>query len=301
MLLVSCCNLPRPGATSLFDVGVVDGSVRPVPMTCASGDVASGVGLIRRGDEIWHVHLDSTMSAHLARFRADTLEMVGDHELPGVRDAHSLCATPDGMAVVSTGTDEVVGFAWDGRRLTPTGPLWAASEAGVDTHHLNSVGWWRGALVCSGFGPKADQTWASASEGYVVDVSTGRRLVEGLYHPHSVTELDGRLAVCDSSTGRALLLPAPGAEDVMHAADGSVLGHVDAYVRGLAVDSSGTMYLGTSMGRRRSKSTGVVLNPADEGTPLGAAGVWRLADGALTQLCSLEAVASEVYDLLWLA
>src|SRR5262249_25645729 len=128
--------------------------------------------------------------------------LVFDRTCSSIEDIHSLCALPDFLVAVSSGTDEIVRLPLRAGELGPEEVIWRIStDAGrSDNHHLNSICSWRGGLVVSGFGPKPDGTWRSAREGFLQNIDTGERLVTAVRHPHSATPVGDTLSYCESAT-----------------------------------------------------------------------------------------------------
>jgi hypothetical protein len=138
--------------------------------------------------------------------------------------------------------------------------IWRASHEGRDTHHINSLALIGGRLCLTAFGPKRGALWSTAVDGYVFDVERQDVLATGLEHPHSLHEAGSDVYVAESRRARVLCLT------------NGVTYDIGGYARGLCVDS-GTMIVGVSTARSRSKSTGVVENPADPGEVVGQAGL----------------------------
>jgi hypothetical protein len=280
-LLVSLCNVGPPRRSALLmverdQVAVVDLG-RPAP------DVTTGVGLSRQGDRV--LHLYRTDVTRLTVLDAATLEVVADYALPEVEDPHSLVLHRGRLVVPSTGTDQVLAYPW-----TSSGPgapevVWAASEAGRDTHHVNAVAVVDGHLLLTAFGPKTGERHSTATQGYVLDLTTGVRILEGIHHPHSVVAKGRGGLVCDSSRSRVLTL------------EGREVARSEGYVRGLSVVGR-QLYVGSSVGRKESKSQSGVSNPADPGVPVGRCQVRRFGPGRQRPDVDLSEYGDEIYDLL---
>lgn len=160
-----------------------------------------------------------------------------------------------------------------------------------DRIHMNSICWHRGAFYISAFGEKTGDTWSTAQSGYIKRLSDGARIAE-VIHPHSLVSNGGELYFCESSrsavrskSGEFLALPMPG------------------YTRGLAFHKQ-QMVVGTSLGRKKSKSTGLINNPSDPGLLAGTCSVFvyqvydKLDNAALLQRIDLSPWACEIFDIL---
>lgn len=113
-------------------------------------------------------------------------------------------------------------------------PLWQppfiSALAPEDRCHLNGLACRDGAPAYATAFSATDepQGWraAGAGAGLVIDIASGRRLVEGLVVPHSPRLFGGRLHVLESGTGRVLTVdPASGAT--------AVLAELPGFARGL--------------------------------------------------------------------
>jgi hypothetical protein len=113
---------------------------------------------------------------------------------------------------------------------------------------------------------------------------TGERIGEGLGHPHSILDIDGTLAYCESSTASVVV-------------GGSRSEQLPGYPRGLCRVGD-RLLVGTSRGRKVSKSTGIT-NRADPGAPAGRCSVTTLAlpGLAIERVDDLDELALEIYDL----
>lgn len=200
------------------------------------------------------------------------------------RNGHSV-AWHDGAAfVASTGTDAVI-------KVTPTGEerFWRASEAGLDTVHVNSLLWHDGDCYVSAFGPKAGSLWSSAAEGFMLNTRTGIPVVSSIYHPHSLVRSLDRFWFCESS------------KMTVRSDRGDRLSCTFGYVRGLAVTQK-HIFVGSTVGRTRSVSTGVeIANAADPGRPSGRCGVAVYEPHhpyENVDFIDLTAWGDEVYDIV---
>jgi hypothetical protein len=220
------------------------------------------------------------------------LRLVSAHHSQLVIDAHSLHAGDDHVDVVSTGSDEVVRLSLSGPHVVAEEVVWRPDPDGPrsDIHHLNAICSWQGGLVVSGFGRKTDRLWSSAADGFIASVPRGERPAAGIGHPHSLMELDGRLAYCESATGTIHVI---GRDDV---------GRVPGYARGMCrIDDC--LFVGLSKGRRVSNSTGALTNRADPGAATGQCAIARLRIDTLAveQIIDLDLMSWEIYDLVAVA
>jgi GT2 family glycosyltransferase len=204
-------------------------------------------------------------------------------------DVHSIWLLDGRLFVVSTGTDEVMELEIRGPQILSETVFWRPDPSGprVDIHHLNGLCESRGRLLVSGFGPKASQLWNSAQDGFILDILDGTVIASSVYHPHSIAALNDTIAYCESSKMSVRVVG-----DNRHQI-------LPGYTRGLCQNGE-KLYVGTSIGRKVSKSARVINNPCDPGAPEGQCSISRLSvDGfEVEQTVDLSAYAREIYDLI---
>jgi len=283
-LLVSVCNLSEPRTSGLLVVAT-NQQAHWVDLGRSSADITSGCGMVRSGRVVYHVYV--APETRLAAIDARSLEVLDDYPLPEVQDPHSVCIHRGRLHVVSTGTDQILSYGLVKSRPICTGQVWSPSGAMRDLHHINGLAEFRGDLWCSAIGPKVGTLWAEARCGYITNITKGRRALDDLWHPHSLIGHRRNIYYCDSSRSRVLTL---GGYVAAQAGDG--------YVRGLAISRS-RIFVGSSVGRARSRSTGV-HNPADPGEPSGtcAVRIFDLLTGTCLNTVDLSPFAKEIYDIL---
>ncbi len=206
LILVSLCNVGDQTPSSLLLVDVLSWEVTPLAVAAGAG----ATGLCRIGDEILVAY--QTAESSVAVLDARTLQVRREVPLPGAHDVHSLVAWGDGVAVASSGTDEVLWYRYDGSVLVDRTVLWTAGAARRDTVHVNGLTTHGDALICCAFGARRSDTdlWSESRDGFVYDVENERVLLDGLAHPHSVTSLGAECSYANRrenafvrSTGRS--------------------------------------------------------------------------------------------------
>jgi len=209
-----------------------------------------------------------------------------------VQGGHSIAVCDHRIYIASASTDAIVEYDPScGESIH-----WSDNADGKDTIHLNSILWHQGSLYFSAFGKKKGELWSTAEEGYLKELSSGRTVLAPLFHPHSVTAYGEYLYCCESS------------RIAVHRSDGDCLVVDAGYVRGLLVQSD-VLCIGISRGRKRSKSTGkIVDNPADPGELTDRCGVlvYHTREGRLSESnpagwIDLGEYSNEIYDLLALS
>jgi hypothetical protein len=113
------------------------------------------------------------------------------------------------------------------------------------------------------------------------------RIKEGIYHPHSLSERHSQIYYCESSTKSFSSLAGP-------------ILKLDGYTRGIGWLSDDLVCVSSSMGRKISKSTGLIANSADPGAVAGKAGlvVRNIKSHEIIADVNLSKFGPEIYDVL---
>ena len=155
-------------------------------------------------------------------------------------DVHSIFATGNQkLYIVSTSTDELVVFQFDGSDLSDPRVVWRPDPdlPRGDFNHLTSV-WERAGVIYTGaFGRKAnreEERWSTALEGFVYNITAEQMVVTGIQHPHTITLINDNLVYCESYLGK---VHGPESER-----------EVGGYPRGLCLADS-SIYTGISVNR----------------------------------------------------
>ncbi|MCA9894184.1 MAG: DUF4915 domain-containing protein [Anaerolineae bacterium] len=289
VLLISFSNLQKPRSTSLLRYDTRDGSETWVDLGLdKEASISSCTGISGHDGRLYLLATRRDVT-HVFAFSQASLEPLWHQALPDVKDAHSLALLGPYAYVVSTGTDEVMRYTVTDQGFNDPQVAWTPSGADHDTHHLNSVTSHQGDVYVSGFGPKKTERWSSADDGYIYNLSKDTYVKTAVYHPHTVISYRGSLYYCDSSRAAFASMDAP-------------LVSLEGYVRGACFTSKNIVYVGTSMGRKVSKSTGIVNNPADNGEDWGFCGITRF-DLTTRQQTKIDfsAHGREIYDIYHLA
>lgn len=280
-VLVSLCNVEKE-RPSLVVLDTASGAVTPLAVTCGSG--ATGLCVI--GEDI--IAACQTPEASVTVLDARTLEVRAEAPLSGARDVHSLVPWDGGVAVASSGTDEVVWYRYDGSGFTDRTVLWSGGAGDGDTLHVNALAVHGDTLLACAFGPRRSNSdlWSAARGGFVFDVTDRSVVIDDLGHPHSLVSLGDELYLCESSRRLFRSLSGP-------------IATLDGYTRGAAPFGHARMLVGTSVGRVKSRSSGRLLNPADGGRRAGTCAVHDVGlDGSVRATISLAGYGAEIYDLL---
>ena len=129
-------------------------------------------------------------------------------------------------------------------------PILCRSTLG--SHHINSIQLIENELFVTAFGPKEGALKSSATKGYLFGFKNKHKIINGVYHPHSLVCKEDAFYYCESATRKVK----KGNEDILQLNSG--------YTRGLALTNS-FLIVGSSSARIRSRSTGLVNNIADPG------------------------------------
>jgi len=289
-ILVSLCNLPKPTRTPVLRLEVSfdgKGSVKTSPVNLGFPNlINSATGLTQNENAVFVLFWIQGIF-HISVLKRQNLEPLFHQVLPEVKDGHSIIVSENFMYVVSTGTDEVIRYEIMDKALGNPTVIWRASDTGTDTHHVNSIIRMDGDIYVSAFGPKLGQLWSSASNGYIHNITRDLRIKDGIYHPHSLTERNGQIYYCESSTKSFSSL------------DGPIL-KLDGYTRGIGWLSDDLVCISSSIGRRISKSTGLIANSADPGALEGKSGlvIRDIKSHEIIADVNLSKFGPEIYDVL---
>ncbi len=296
-ILVSFCNLRAPGvpALGLLNAATFEFHVLDLPPAVAR---CGGITGLAQCDRFIYVAAQPSESTRLATafassvlliFSRRDLSLVNHYAFRSGTDIHSLLARQGRLYAVATGTDEVIELRLRNADVVSETCYWRPDRGGPreDLHHLNSIALGGDALLVAAFGKKASDRWHSARDGFIINTATGETLAAGLDQPHSLVEL-GPAIVCCESRKRAVRVI--GDERVQH---------LPGYSRGLCRGSE-HLFVATSIGRQRSRSSGVTNNPADDGLLGGQCTISRLsmATFEIERTVDLGAQAQEIYELL---
>ena len=291
-VLVTFCNLPILTTSPVLCLRIASDlkdtiSYAPVHLGYPY-PMGSATGLARWMDKIF-VLCSTITGIGVAVLSEEDLTPLFYQDLPQVKDGHSIFASETGLYVVSTGTDEVFCYDISDNHITNSRVVWRASTSQVDTHHVNSITEVDDELYISAFGPKTGPLWASAANGYIHNITQDIRVKEGIYHPHSLSERNEQLYYCESHMGSFCNL------------DGSLF-LLDGYSRGVSWLSDKIICLATSVGRKISKSTGHIGNPADPGEKTGQCSLTmrNISSGELFTEIDLSWFGPEIYDLMFI-
>jgi len=153
-------------------------------------------------------------------------------------DIHDLLVVDESLYVVSTGYNEIreYGSKGDLKRF------WRFSDA-LDSWHINCLGLVNGEVLFSAFGDFPESRGYKGKKeraGFVQNLLTGEKIIEGLSQPHSLIDFEGSILLANSETK----------ELMRYGFDGVLLQSrmFDGYVRGLCVVGE-VIYVGLSASR----------------------------------------------------
>lgn len=295
-VLISFCNLSEvPGFPNL---GILDTDTNEfqvielpadIPATGITGMVVSSKYILM-GLQSSQGGLNAAQSPPgLLIFDKNNFKMLQWYHLNLVEDIHSMALLKDEktLLIVSTGTDDIVEVILDDTEIKSEKVfLHLGSGERKDNHHINSIIEWQNELFVSGFGPKeAGGDWSTARNGFIMNIYTGEKIMEGLEHPHSLTVINGKLAFCESRKKSVRF--------VNHLQSDMLPG----YTRGLCRIGN-NIYAGTSKHRKKSKSTGIknkTNDPQSLGCTINILGKENLE---IESSIDLNDFAFEIYDLM---
>ena len=200
--------------------------------------------------------------------------------LKGLKGVHTIVSWKDEIYLSVTNQDRVVVLRDDA-----TEDIWT-NHTMSDQIHLNSLCVHDDQIFASAFGVKKNKLWSSADSGYVFNLSSGEKVIESIWHPHSTFSYQGEIYCCDSSNQRIV------------SAKGELLSDLPGYTRGLYMNEN-VIVFGSSMGRQVSHSTGIrISNKSDQGILAGECGINVLFRHSNTlKTLDLSDKASEVFEI----
>jgi len=292
-VLVSFCNLPLSNTHPVICLEIPFDKKKPVyyapvAFTEINEPIKSATGLAVNLEKVFVLFLAGDVF-HVAAFRLKDFSLVYRQELADVKDGHSILVSGNAFYVVSTGTDEILRYKLDENGVHNPETVWRASDSGIDTHHINSIAEINDEIFISAFGSKTGALWSSATNGYIHNITHDICVKDGIYHPHSLSQRKGALYYCDSSRKSFCSLEKP-------------LFELDGYARGIGWLSDEMVCVAASIGRRISKSTGLIANPADPGSIAGKSKlvVRDIANQKVMADIDLSRFGPEIYDVLLL-
>jgi acetolactate synthase I/II/III large subunit len=183
--LISCATEEEGGGLFRFDGTAVERM-----------DRLSSTGLLLHGDKLLRIIF--------TRCAPDFGGEILVYDAGGVRKYFRIDEIPDAHYLEWDGENYVVVATWRNRLVwvSPGGDVVRALDlpGELDSWHLNGVHCKQGQLHVSAFGDAGrHRAWASARSGFILNLSTGEKVVTGLQSPHNPTFVDGRWLVCNSS------------------------------------------------------------------------------------------------------
>ncbi len=196
---------------------------------------------------------------------------------PDIRDAHDILAYDGKIYVVSTGTNEV--FVLSSETFSVLDRIKFRGKG--DAWHLNCLEVSEGRVLLSAFGKfrrHRGYKGKTVGAGILMDLLSGKILVDGFSQPHSPQVIDGNLFICDSENKSVLRM------DTNSGARAKL--DFDNYTRGISY-SADYVYVGVSSSRnitQESKTSRLVV--LDRRT-LGRIGEIQLRFGEIYSVCAL--------------
>ena len=163
--------------------------------------------------------------------------------LPTVKDCHDLVVRDDQIICVSTGTNEIQWY----NHLGEIEKKWKADGEG-DSWHLNSICVSEEKIYVSAFGEfKKFREWGNEenrNKGFVFNLDSGKKVIEGLSSPHHPRYINEKLFVCNSLTHSLIIKDSCGKVTNKQ---------LNGFTRGLTYDEN-YLYVGESANRKESNN-----------------------------------------------
>lgn len=195
-------------------------------------------------------------------------------EFLGIGDVHDVMFDEGFNYVVSTQENAIAKIDSDGHEVQ----RWTFPGE-PDSWHINSLCRWNGRIVFSAFGSfrkHREYKGVSAGSGFVQDLHTGERLIEGLSQPHSLLAVGDNLLLANSEQK----------EIAEYSSSGQLLRkrEFDGYTRGLLMTDE-CLFVGLSASR----------NIAQTGVPAATLVAVRRTDWQ--ELGRVVLPVAEIYDI----
>ena len=295
-VLLSLCNLAVMTTSPLvcvqFPDDLKDGLISFAPVSLGYPDlIFTSTGLTSFKGKIFVLFLPRGGPYHIAALNEDDLWPLYYQKLPEVKDGHSILAFDNYLYVVSTGTDEIICYEIKEKSLENPKVVWQASDKKTDTHHINSIAERNGEILISAFGPKSGQLWTSSSNGYIYNITTNSSVASGIHHPHSISVNNGNIYYSNSHRNSFCVV-----------GQTTSIFDLDGYTRGVSWLSNDLACVATSIGRKISKSTGLIANPADPGESAGKCSLFvgKVLENKIIREVDVSSFGTEIYDILTL-
>lgn len=299
-LIVSLCNkkasvekergekMLYPGIF-LLEVNTEDGSIRPIKVRWWTWKPRGVTGLVSYKDGFLCL---LQAKIHKLFWFDKNYKVRKRWILKKVKDGHSLVTKNGKVYIASTGNDSIVEFDPETEEERV---FWKENSFGKDTIHLNSMIWDDDHMIISAFGKKAGDQWMSARNGYLMDIKTGKKIRDSLFHPHTLLKNREGIFFCESARKKVLSMDGSDSLDIGK-----------GYVRGLLITEE-EIAVGISHARRRSKSTGRLNRMDNELMHSFRSGCGikvykrcgkKLKKSRLIRFVNLYPFSSEIYDLI---
>lgn len=229
-------------------------------------------------------------SRYLLTFRRKDFTFHSAYSFRHASDVHSLCWSEGKLLAVSAGTDEIMELTVSDGEVQAEIVYWRIDPQGerADHHHLNGICAVGDQLIVCCFGKRSGELWSSATDGFLLDIHRGRRIVSGLSQPHSITPVSSTIFYCESRKKSVRRC---------HSDDARIL---LGYTRGIC-ETGGYLFVATSVGRKESRSTGqFVENFSESESRCGEITINQLELETMAVLATtcFNSQGQEIYDLL---
>lgn len=202
LMLSHCLGEPLLGVLTLSPFRYI-----PLYLPPDIRDAFGGVGGLTSDEQFVFAAIGSESCSALLVLDRHTLQMRDCHPMEDVWQVHSITVKGKHLFVVSTATNEVIRFTLENGRPTERVLVWQPDchPERFDRHHLNSILLFeQGGFLISGLDGRGrsprEPDWPIRVEGFIQSVPAGTT-IRPLWHPHSLLEVDGTLAFCESGAG----------------------------------------------------------------------------------------------------
>lgn len=219
------------------------------------------------------------------------LNIINHQKLFKVKDPHSCVFYNRSLYIVSSGNNSVIKYILKNDRLSKPTTHYSTNRKNnnTDTVHLNSIIISSSGILISAFGSKTGNLHSTARNGYILNMSSNKKLIFPIYHPHSLYESNQKIFYCESAKS-----------NISH--NGTAIVKIkEGYTRGLILTNK-TIIVGTSIPRNLSKSTGNKTNSQVHGSNTQCCRIIQIHKRHFIhddiKIINFSKYFNEIYDLL---
>lgn len=279
LVAVTFCNQRERSPNSLIILDLETEERKIIPLNQSRYDIgATGITRVKDGYLVCMQGTRRIIKLNL------NFEIVSEHLIETLIDAHSCVGHEDKVYAVSTGRDSILEIN------IPTMTVLkehSKNQTFSDTLHMNGITMYNGEILSSHFGNLWRSHEKGAELGAIVNFTSGTTLLSNIAHPHSIVVHDNKVFFLGSYHGTVEEATNPGRK---------VLATLDGYLRGLVVGPWGAA-VGASGLRRFSRSKKTLNEDVTDTREFTRITVFD-SNWKEVKAIDLSDIAYEVYDII---